>query len=107
MEAATDGRDAAQEKLIQDFKAVIADTEALLKATAGETGEQIAAVRAKLETRLADTRKQLAAVEDGLVEQAKAAYDATDKFVREHPWPAVGVAAVVGLLIGLLSSRRG
>jgi ElaB/YqjD/DUF883 family membrane-anchored ribosome-binding protein len=107
MEQATNTHEATQDKLIQDFKAVIADTEALLKATAGVTGEHIAATRAKLEHRLADTRKRLAALEEGVVEQAKAAYDATDAFVREHPWPAVGVAAAVGFLIGILRSRRG
>ncbi len=107
MENATMRQEAAQDRLIQDFKAVIADTETMLKATAGVTGEHIAAAREKLETRLAETQKQLAALEEGLVTQAKAAYVATDKLVREHPWPAVGIAAAVGFLIGLLSSRRG
>ncbi|MEW6683925.1 MAG: DUF883 family protein [Nitrospirota bacterium] len=107
MDVPTDGRDSAQDKLVQDFKAVIADTEALLKATAGVTGEQIDAARAALEHRVAATQKQLAEMEEGLTEHAKAAYEATDKLVREHPWPAVGVAAAVGFLIGVLSSRRG
>jgi ElaB/YqjD/DUF883 family membrane-anchored ribosome-binding protein len=107
MDTSADARDSAQDQLVQDFKAVIADTEELLKATAGFTGEQIAAARAKLEDRVAATQKRLAEVEEGLSEHAKAAYEATDKLVREHPWPAVGVAAAVGLLVGLLSSRRG
>jgi ElaB/YqjD/DUF883 family membrane-anchored ribosome-binding protein len=107
MDGSTDGRDSAQDKLVQDFKAVIADTEELLEATAGVTGEQIAAARAKLEDRVATIQKRFAEVEAGLSEHAKAAYEATDKLVREHPWPAVGVAAAVGFLIGLLSSRRG
>jgi len=107
MDGGIDGGDSAQDKLVQDFKAVIADTEELLKATAGVTGEEIAAVRAKLEERVATTQKRFAELEQGLSERAKAAYDATDKLVREHPWPAVGVAAAVGFLIGMLSSRRG
>jgi ElaB/YqjD/DUF883 family membrane-anchored ribosome-binding protein len=107
MDGSTDGQDSAQDKLVQDFKAVIADTEELLKATAGVTGEQIAAVRAKLEDRVAATQKRFMELEEGLTEQAKAAYEATDKLVRAHPWPAVGVAAAVGFLIGVLSSRRG
>lgn len=107
MEEATDRQAPAQDKLIQDFKAVIADTEALLKATAGLTGEHIAAVRDKLEHRVADSQKQFADLEEGVVKQAKAAFDTTDKLVREHPWPAVGVAAAVGFLIGMVSARRG
>lgn len=101
------GPDSVQDKLVRDFKAVIADTEALLKATAGVTGEQIEAARATLTDRVAVTRQRFDELENGLTEQARAAYEATDKLVRAHPWPAVGVAAAVGFLIGLLSSRRG
>ncbi|HET8761241.1 MAG TPA: DUF883 family protein [Nitrospiria bacterium] len=105
METATD-RAAVTDKLVQDVKAVIADTEELLKATAGQTGEQIAAVRAKLVARINASRQHLADLEHGAVEKAKAAAEATDKLVREHPWPAMGVAAAVGFLLGLLTSRR-
>jgi ElaB/YqjD/DUF883 family membrane-anchored ribosome-binding protein len=107
MNGANERRESAQDKLIQDFKAVVADTEELLKATAGLTGEHIASARAKLEDRLAATQRRFANLEEDLAEHAKAAYEATDKLVREHPWPAVGVAAAVGFLIGVLSSRRG
>ena len=107
MDGATDSQEPAQNKLIEDFKAVIADTEALLKATAGLSGEHLTAVREKLEHRVAESQKQFADLEDGLVTQAKAAFDTTDKLVREHPWPAVGVAAAVGFLLGMVSSRRG
>jgi ElaB/YqjD/DUF883 family membrane-anchored ribosome-binding protein len=30
----------------------------------------------------------------------------TDTFVRDNPWQVIGVAAVVGLAVGILSSRR-
>jgi ElaB/YqjD/DUF883 family membrane-anchored ribosome-binding protein len=106
MDTAT-GRDAATEQLVKDVNAVIADTEELLKATAGQTGEQIAAARAKLEERLKATRAQLADWEQGLVERAKAAAEAADNLVHEHPWPAMGVAAAIGFLLGMLTSRRG
>lgn len=103
----TTPRDALTEQLIRDVKAVITDTEELLKATAGQTGEQIAAARAKVHERLKAAREQLADLERGLVDEAKAAAKAADHLVREHPWPAMGVAAAVGFLLGLLTSRRG
>jgi len=40
-----------------------------------------------------------------LQEQTLAAGKATDKAVREHPYPAVGVAFGLGMLIGLLAAR--
>jgi ElaB/YqjD/DUF883 family membrane-anchored ribosome-binding protein len=97
---------AAKEKLIKDFKAVVTDTEELLKATAGQTGEKLAAARAKVEESLVATRKRLADLEQGLIEKTKVAARATDELVHEHPWQAVGVAAAVGFLLGMLTCRR-
>lgn len=97
---------AAKEKLIKDFRAVVTDTEELLKATAGQTGEKLAAARAKVEESLVATRKRLADLEQGLIEKTKAAARATDELVHEHPWQAVGIAAAVGFLLGMLTCRR-
>lgn len=98
--------DVAKERLIKDFKNVVADTEDLLRATASQTGEKVAGVRAKLEERLAVSKKQLIELEEGLVEKSKAAALATDELIHEHPWEAVGIAAAVGFLLGMLTSRR-
>lgn len=96
----------AKERLIKDFKNVVADTEDLLRATASQTGEKVASVRAKVEEGLAAAKKQLVDLEEGLVEKSKAAARATDELVQEHPWKAVGIAAAVGFLLGMLTSRR-
>jgi ElaB/YqjD/DUF883 family membrane-anchored ribosome-binding protein len=88
MEANTD-------KLMQDLKAVVSDAEDLLKATASQSGEQIARVRARAEesVRIARARMNDMGVQ-------------LDGQVREHPWTAVGVAAGVGLVLGILLSRK-
>lgn len=106
MNTATD-TEVTKERLIKDFKTVLVDTEELLKATAGQTSEKITAARARLEDTLAATQKRLADLEEGLVEKTRAAAQATDQLVHEHPWQAAGVAAAVGFLLGLLTSRRG
>ena len=41
-----------------------------------------------------------------LSKKGKEAADATDQFVRENPWAALGIAAGVGCVIGLLLSPR-
>ncbi len=97
---------AAKERVIKDFKAVVMDTEELLKATASQTGERIATARARMEESLAATKKQLAELEQGAVEKARAAAQATDQMVHENPWKSVGVAAAVGFLLGMLIHRR-
>lgn len=98
--------EAAKERLVKDFRAVVADTEELLKATANQTGEKVSAVRARVEESIAASKKQLGELEQDIEEKAKAAVRATDDMVRQHPWQSVGIAAAIGLLVGMLTSRR-
>ncbi len=97
---------AARDQLIEDFKKVIGDTEGLLKITANETGGKIGAVRDRAEKNLREVRRKLNAWESDLIMQTKATAKATDQLVHENPWQAVAIAAGVGLLFGMLSSRR-
>ncbi len=98
--------DTSKEQLVRDFKILVADAESLLKATAGQSGEAVAAMRAKVGESLAVAKVKLTEAEQLALEKAKAAAAATDEYVHEHPWHAVGVAAGVGLVIGLLIGRR-
>lgn len=95
-----------KEQLISDFKVVVADAEALLKATANQGGEAIANLRTKTEESLAVAKVKIADAQDAIAEKTRAAAKATDNYVHENPWHAVGVAAGVGLVIGLLIGRR-
>jgi ElaB/YqjD/DUF883 family membrane-anchored ribosome-binding protein len=98
--------DVAKERLMKDFKAVLGDTEELLRATASQSGEKVAAVRARVEESLTATKKRIADLEESVVDKTKAAAHAADQMVHENPWKAVGVAAAVGFLLGLLVHRR-
>lgn len=98
--------DASLDKLSQDFQAVVADAQALLRATANETGERATAARERVLDTLHDARQQLSLVEEAVAVRAKAAVRATDDYVHEHPWKTAGIAAGVGLLVGLLIGRR-
>lgn len=95
-----------KEQLIADFKTVVADAEALLKATANHGGEEIAALRAKAEESIKAAKSKIADEQMAMLAKTKEAAKATDVYVHEHPWAAVGVAAGVGLVVGLLSSRH-
>lgn len=98
--------DVTKEKLISDFKVVVADAEELLRVTAGQAGEKAVELRSKIQSRLADAKLQLADTQAALVEKARMAGRATDDYVHENPWRSVGIAAGVGLVIGLLIGRR-
>ena len=96
----------SQEKLVSDMKAAISDAEEMLHATADQTGEKIASLRARVQERLHATRVRLADAEAVLVAKTRAAAQATDTYVHENPWKAVGVAAGVGFLVGFILGRR-
>jgi ElaB/YqjD/DUF883 family membrane-anchored ribosome-binding protein len=96
----------AQQQTVNDIKAVIADAEEMLSATAGQAGEKIESLRARVQARLHDAKLRLVEAEALLVAKTKAAARATDAYVHESPWVAVGIAAGVGFLIGAIVSRR-
>jgi ElaB/YqjD/DUF883 family membrane-anchored ribosome-binding protein len=98
--------DVNKDKLISDVKVVIADAEELLKATAHDVSEKAAVARKKIEENLKVAKAKLHEAEQALIHKTKEAAKATDAYVHENPWQAVGAAAGVGLLLGLLIGRR-
>ena len=95
----------SKEKLLQDLRVVVADAEELLRATAGQAGEKVAAARERIQENLAAMKVRLAAAEEAVVVKTKQAAKATDEYVHENPWKAVGIGAGVGLIVGMLISR--
>lgn len=96
----------ATEKLMHDLRAVVGDAEDLLKATAGQTGERVEKIRARAEESLRNARGRLQAAGGDLEAAAESAARQVNGQVHEHPWAAVGVAAGVGLLVGILLGRK-
>ena len=91
-----------KDRLMADLHAVVAEAESLLRATANETGAGSAELRARVQATLERARRGLQDLQATAVEKAKAA----DAYVHEKPWHVIGVAAGVGLLLGLLIGRR-
>lgn len=99
-----------KDQLTGEFKAVVADVEALLKATANTGGEKLAEVRAKAGESLSIAKARMANTQALVLARTKEAARATDDYVHENPWKAVsgsaGIGLVIGLVIGLLIDRR-
>ena len=97
---------AQKDKLMADLRVVISDAEDLLRLGAEQTGVAAIEWRSRVEARLAKAKASLVTLQETAVEKVKAAGHAADDFVHDSPWQAVGAAAGVGLLIGLLIGRR-
>lgn len=85
----------AENNLMTDLKAVIADAEELLRATADQAGPRVDEIRARAEESLRAAREHL-----------KGTGAELDAQVRAHPWAAVGIAAGVALIVGILLTRK-
>jgi ElaB/YqjD/DUF883 family membrane-anchored ribosome-binding protein len=96
----------SREKLVKDMKAVMAEAEALLRATAGDAGEKVQSVRAQVEKTLESAKSRMEDAEDSIVDKVKASAEATDLYVHDYPWPAIGIAAGIGLIVGWAIGRK-
>ena len=99
-------KQAGAESLIGEFKSLMADAEALNKSTEDHPGAAISSIRNKALETLAGAKESLSGVEGKMLDKAKVAAEGADDFVHRNPWEAVGVAAGLGLLIGLFIGRR-
>ena len=95
-----------KERLMSDIRTVLADAEDLLKQAASATGDRASELRETALTRLKQAKEKAADVQVVVVEKGKKAARVTDDYVHEHPWAAIGIAAGVGVLVGLLVNRK-
>ena len=94
--------EADMEKIVADLKTLSRDAEAILHATAGQAGETMSELRERLSSALESAKASYHRLEEKTVAGARIA----DKTIRAHPYETIGMAFGVGLLIGVLVSRR-
>ena len=93
-------------RVANDFKAIIADGEDLLKAAATVSGEGLAVARTKFEGQLKNAKAALADASQPVLERTRETAAATNEYVRTNPWSAVGIAVAAGVLVGFLAGRK-
>jgi len=96
----------ARERVMADLKTLANDAEDLLKATAGDVSEKAREARARLGVALDRAKKSFHAAQVQTISSAKEAAKKADTVIRDHPYESIGVAFGVGLLIGVLVTRR-
>ena len=98
--------DKATDRILDDLRRVVDDAEGLMRETANVAGERAQDARARAAESLRQARERLQGVEEEMVTRARDATKHADRYVRDNPWQSIGVAAGVGLLLGLLIGRR-
>lgn len=102
------------DRLLRDLRAAVADMDKLIGATAGDANAAVTAARERISGSLERTKEALVKGREYLMDEAKDAANSVDRYAQEHVWRVIGVAAGVGLLVGILlglgqssRSRRG
>jgi len=93
-------------KLKEDLAAVMRDAEALIKASADQGGEKMTEARAKIRASLDAAKARVVDAERAAVQRGEDAMNATEDYAKRNPWQAMGIAAGLGLVIGVLLARR-
>ena len=89
-----------------EIKSLIADVEDLMARIADLKDADVVRVRGKVQRAVDATKQSLADSADAIRQQAQSAVNTADDYVRDRPWQAVGVAALVGAVVGILATRR-
>lgn len=98
--------DVARDKLISDVKVLMADADEIVKAMASATGEKAVELADKLRINMRNAKEKMADIQVAVADKAKIAARVTDDYVHDNPWQAVGIAAGIGFVVGLLINRR-
>ena len=96
----------SKDQVVSDFKALLAEGEALFRSATGSGDHALTAARDQFRQQLATAKTRYAELEAATVQQARRAATATDDYVHGNPWTAIAVAGGVGLLVGLLVTNR-
>jgi ElaB/YqjD/DUF883 family membrane-anchored ribosome-binding protein len=89
-----------------DLAAVMRDAEALMKASADAGGDKVNEARTRIRESLESAKRRLIEAERSAVRHGEEAVTATEDHIKRNPWQSVGIAAGVGLVIGVLLARR-
>lgn len=94
----TDSRD----RLVSSLKSVIREAEDLLRHSGDQASDTYDSARARFQSTIDSARSGLSNAQDTLMARGKDVAKTTDAYVQENPWRSIGVAAIVGIAVGML-----
>lgn len=91
--------------LSREFQNFVSDIEDLVKSSTSLSGDELKKAKDKIQERIGSAKEALESASHGVIQRGRAAATATNEYVTEEPWKAVGIGASLGFLLGLLVSR--
>ncbi|CAH2794088.1 MAG: hypothetical protein CBARDMAM_3230 [uncultured Caballeronia sp.] len=94
-----------KQKIIEDIKVLLNDSEELVRLSALLPAEGVDALRTRLRDHVDAARNALETAQSSAQQRYRASLDGTAQYTRDNPWQALGIAAGIGFLAGILVSR--
>jgi ElaB/YqjD/DUF883 family membrane-anchored ribosome-binding protein len=85
---------------------VLSELESLARSTAEQAGDGGAELIEQLKGTLAAARARIKETEQSLQREATQGAATADRYVHEHTWMSIGIAAAVAFLLGAMTARR-
>jgi ElaB/YqjD/DUF883 family membrane-anchored ribosome-binding protein len=104
---ATAARDRVQDAgaaASEEVQNLIADVEDLIDRVGEAADPEVRRLRAKVADAVTSAKQSMAAGAEQVQRHALDAFDAGDRYVRNQPWEAIGIAALAGVAVGFLVS---
>jgi ElaB protein len=98
--------DRDQTTLDDDLRMLSDTLEEVLRYSGDRADQAYLDIKSHAEEALSEVKSRLADTTESYYARAKDAVCRTDGYVRENPWHSVGIGATVGLVLGLLLSRK-
>lgn len=92
--------------LIEDTKLLLSDAQELLQLIADQANESVTDLRFRLEDKIAKYKKDLTKLQEAAVAKVTEMGQATDDYIHHEPWKAIGIAAGIAFVLGMLVCRR-
>lgn len=99
-------KDTTSEHLRAELKSLADTLEEVLNSSSDKSKEEVSKLRSKAERALKESRNRLGETSDAIAQQTREAAARADEYVRDNPWTGVGIGAAVGLVLGVLLTRR-
>ncbi|AUJ80056.1 MULTISPECIES: DUF883 family protein [Enterobacter] len=99
-------KDTTSENLRAELKSLADTLEEVLSSSADKSKDEVSKLRSKAEKALKESRYRLGETGDVLAKQTREAAARADEYVRDNPWTGVGIGAAIGVVLGVLLTRR-
>ena len=93
------------QKIVEDLRVLLKDSEEMLRLAANVPGEGVGALRDKLGTHVETLQSALGDAQQNAQRRYRAVTVNTERYVRHNPWRSIGLAAGVVFLLSVLTAR--